>query len=244
VPSKAELVPLPDRGRRFTSTRRVRLGDATAKGRLRLDALVRYLQDVSSDDTDDAQLPDAGAWVVRKTVLRVERPAAYGEQLELTTFCSGTGSRWAERRTSITGDRGGHIEAASTWVFVDLETGRPRRLPDAFDDLYGEACGGRQVKARLVHPEPPADAVARSWPLRATDFDVLGHVNNAAYWEPVEDVVAGRGLFAGPVVAELEHRTAVEPGAAVEVVVEDGDPVRIWWRADGVVAASALVGQG
>ena len=237
-------MPLPAKGRRFSATRQVRLGDATANGRLRLDALVRYLQDVAADDSADSGLPDAGAWVVRKTVVRVERPAAYGERLELTTFCSGTGSRWAERRTSVTGDRGGRIEAASVWVYVDLATGRPRRLPAAFDGLYGEACGGRQVKARLVHPDPPADAERRPWPLRATDFDVLGHVNNAAYWEPVEDVVAGRGLFKGPVRAELEHRSAVEPAADVELAIVEENPLRIWWLADGAVSASALVEPG
>ena len=237
------MIPLPASGRRFTATRRVRLGDATPKGRLRLDAVVRYLQDVAADDSADSGLPDAGAWVVRKTTVEVHQPAAYQEQLELATFCSGTGSRWAERRTSISGDRGGRIEAASLWVYVDLATGRPRRLPDAFADLYGEACGGRQVKARLVHPDPPGDAARRPWPLRATDFDVLGHVNNAAYWEPVEDLVAGRGLFTGVVRAELEHRNAVEPDAAVELAVAE-DPLRIWWLADGSVAASALVEPG
>ena len=238
------LVPLPAKGRRFTTTRQVRLGDATLNGRLRLDAVVRYLQDVAADDSADSGLPDAGAWVVRKTTLEVATAPRYGERLELTTFCSGVGSRWAERRTSVTGDRGGAVEAASIWVYVDLATGRPRRLPEAFEDLYGEACGGRQVKARLVHGDPPAEGgSAHPWPLRASDFDVLGHVNNAAYWEPVEDLVAGRGLFRAPVRAELEHRLAVEPDASVAVVTEE-DPLRLWWVVGGAVAASALVGPG
>jgi len=239
----SELVPLPEKGRRFTATRQVRLGDATAKGRLRLDALVRYLQDVAADDSADSGLPDAGAWVVRKTVAEVVRPCRYQERLELTTFCSGTGSRWAERRTSVTGDRGGSVEAVSLWVYVDLTTGRPRRLPDGFEDLYGEACGGRQVKARLVHPDPGDAPPRRPWPLRATDFDVLGHVNNAAYWEPVEDGLAGRGLFKGPVRAEMEHRIAVEPHQSVELAISE-DPLRIWWLVEGSVAASALVSAG
>jgi acyl-ACP thioesterase len=240
---RPELVPLPEKGRRFTASRPVRLGDATPKGRLRLDALVRCLQDVAADDSDDSALPDAGAWVVRKTVMEIEQAPVYRERLALTTFCSGTGSRWAERRTSVTGDRGARVEAASVWVYVDLATGRPRRLPDAFDELYGEAYGGRQVKARLVHPDPPADAIRRPWPLRATDFDVLGHVNNAAYWEPVEEVIAGRGLFGGPVHAELEHRLAVERDHAVELAIAE-DPLRVWWLANGVTAASALVAPG
>ena len=241
-----DIVPVPTTGRRFTAVRRVRLGDADPSGRLRLDALARLLQDVGNDDTADAGADPGDPWVARRTVAVGGPWPRLGERLDFTTFCGGTGSRWAERRTSITGDRGGAVEAASIWVYVDLTTGRPRRLPDQFDDLYGEACAGRQVKARLVHGDPPADeggAAVRPWPLRATDFDVLGHVNNAAYWEPVEDLVAGRGLFKGPVRAELEHRLAVEPDASVVTVTAD-DPLRLWWVADGAVAASALVTPG
>src|SRR3546814_5593560 len=46
-----ELVPRPPRGRVFEGARRVRLGDVSPAGRLRLDAATRYLQDLSADDT-------------------------------------------------------------------------------------------------------------------------------------------------------------------------------------------------
>src|SRR5262249_23731094 len=41
------FVPLPSSGRVYIGQRRVRLGDATPGGRLRFDALVRYVQDVA-----------------------------------------------------------------------------------------------------------------------------------------------------------------------------------------------------
>ena len=78
-----------------------------------------------------------------------------GEQLVLRTFCSGTGGRWAERRVQVRGDQGGAVEAVSLWVHVDLATGRPTPLTPRFFDLYRDAAGGRTVRARLVHPEPP-----------------------------------------------------------------------------------------
>ncbi len=49
-----EFLAVPPQGRIFTAARSVRLGDVTPRGRLRLDATVRYLQDVSHDDTEDA----------------------------------------------------------------------------------------------------------------------------------------------------------------------------------------------
>src|SRR3954464_4753129 len=178
-------LPPPARGRVYRGGRRVRLGDASPGGRLRLDALARYLQDVSTDDTRDAALDDDG-WVVRRTALRIERIPVMGEELVLQTFCSGTGGRWAERRVRVRGDGGGAVEAVSLWVHVDLATGRPTPLTPRFFELYGEAAGGRTVRARLARPDPPAAAPGRPWPLRATDFDVISHMNNAVYWATVE----------------------------------------------------------
>lgn len=236
------LVPRPPAGRVFEEARRVRLGDVSPGGRLRLDSATRYLQDLSADDTADAALPDAESWVVRKTVIEVQAFPRYLEALELATWCSGTGSHWAERRISIVGERGGSVEAATTWVHVDQVTGRPKRVPESFEELYGEASGGRRVKARLEHPDPPADATTIPWALRFTDFDVLSHVNNAAYWEAVEEVLGDRRDLRAPLRAEVEHRTAVERGATVELVTAGTDgTLQVWVVADGEVAASGTI---
>lgn len=237
------LCSRPSAGRVFEGVRPVRLADVSPAGRLRLDAATRYLQDVSADDTADAALPDAEAWVVRKTVIDVLAFPRYLERLALATWCSGTGSHWAERRISIEGTRGGHLEAATTWVHFDRASGRPKRVPASFEGLYGEAAGGRRVKARLELPDPPTDASRRPWPLRFTDFDVLDHVNNAAYWEAVEEALSDRRDLRAPLRAELEHRAAVERGADVELVTADGPDgeLGVWVVADGVVAAAASV---
>lgn len=236
------LPPRPSVGRVFTGSRRVRLADVSPGGRLRLDAATRFLQDLSSDDTTDAALEEAEAWVVRKTVLEVHTFPRYLERLDLATWCSGTGSHLAERRISMAGDAGGRLETATTWVHVDLESGRPKRVPDGFHELYGATADGRRVKARLEHADPTPDATPIPWMLRFTDFDVLAHVNNAAYWEPVEEALAARPALRAPLRAEVEHRTAVERGAQVEVLLaDDGPALRVWVVADGTVAATAVV---
>ncbi|MFL6207171.1 MAG: acyl-[acyl-carrier-protein] thioesterase [Acidimicrobiales bacterium] len=238
-----DLVPRPASGRVFEGSRRVRLADVSPAGRLRLDATARFLQDLSADDTADAALPDAEAWVVRKTVIEVSAFPRYLEPLALATWCSGTGSHWAERRISIQGARGGAIEAATTWVHIDLDSGRPSRIPAGFDDLYGEAHGGRKVKARLDHPGPPAGELdGFAWPLRFTDFDVLGHVNNAACWQIVEQALSQRRELRAPLRAEVQHRTAIERDVDVRVTVTGDDGrLSVWAAADGAVAVTAVV---
>jgi len=180
-------VPTDRRGRRYDATRPVRLSDVTPKGRARLDAVARYLQDIGNDDAVDGIGEAASAWVVRRTTIAVERFPVFREVLTLSTWASGVGSRWAERSTSITGSEGAAIHTTALWVHVDLATGRPKRLPETFDAVYGEAAGGREVSARLGHDNPPEGAAAVPWPARFSDFDVLGHVNNAVYWAVVEE---------------------------------------------------------
>ena len=63
------MVPVPERGRRFTAERPVRWGDTDRHGRLRLDALARFLQDVANDDTRDAGFDPFAPWVVRRTTV-------------------------------------------------------------------------------------------------------------------------------------------------------------------------------
>ena len=232
-------LPLPVHGRVYSGRRRVRVGDASIGGRLRLDALACYLQDVSNDDTRSAGLGDDG-WVVRRTTVEIRQVPVIGEELELHTFCSGTGGRWAERRVRVDGDKGGVVEAVSLWVHVDLASGRPLALSERFFELYGEAAAGRVVRARLTHPDPPPGpspeaAAARRWPLRATDFDVMGHMNNAAYWAVVEEELMRRRDLRAPMGAELEFRAAIEPGDDVRLVALDGPrdgdgdgDLRIW----------------
>src|SRR5579862_3365906 len=138
------LVPRPAEGRTFEATRRARFGDLDGRGRLRFDALARFLQDVSSDDTSDAGLENDVAWVVRRTAIALLASPRFREVLTLTTFCSGTGGRWAERRVSVTGDRGAAIEAVSLWVHLDHRSGRPLPLPADFHAAYDDAAEGRQ----------------------------------------------------------------------------------------------------
>ncbi len=110
------MAAVPVVGRTYSAQRLVRLGDVDAGGRLRLDAVARYLQDIATDDAVDAGLRSAMSWVVRRTVIRVERTARFREPLTLTTFASGYGRSWAERRTAIRGEQGAGIEvAAGDW---------------------------------------------------------------------------------------------------------------------------------
>lgn len=232
------LLPQPEVGRAFSIERRVRLSDTTADGHLRLDALARYIQDVASDDARQTMTATYLAWVVRRTLIKVAAPAVSEELCQLTTWCSGFGGRWAERRTSLVGDRGARVDSAVLWVAINPETGAPARLPESFELAYGQASQGRKVTARLQHREPPDNAAQAPWRFRAADLDRLGHVNNAAYWTVVEELLVGWDRST-PLRTELEYRDAVEPGVELGII---GDADAGWLvDTDGGVKASFTV---
>ncbi len=234
------LLDRPASGRTFSTQRPARFGDLSPGGRLRLDAIARYVQDVASDDTSDAGLENDMAWVARRTAVELRTTPGFREPLTLTTFCSGYGSRWAERRVSIVGEWGASIETVSLWVHLDAESGRPVPLPADFHEIYGEAAGGRVVSARLQLPgEVPTEADRQPWALRFTDFDLLGHVNNAATWAMVEEALVSRRQLRPPFRAELEYRLPIERGDQVELAtLEPDDGTLALWMAEPESAAA------
>jgi acyl-ACP thioesterase len=237
-PPAAEFVDRPAVGRVVTRSRTVRLGDVDVRARLRLDATARYLQDIATDDATDARLGDAFGWVVRRTMIDVRRAAGLDERLELSTFCAGTGRSWAERRTSITGDRGASIEAVSLWIRVDPTSGRPTGLGDDFVSVYGEAANGRRVSSRLRLPAPPPDAAVHPWAIRRVDLDPLDHVNNAAQWAIVEETLPTDGSRRG--LAEVEHLAPVDADARLQLVTTSDDAGHSsWLTVDGAVLMAA-----
>ena len=211
------------------------IADAAAGGRCRLDAMARWLQDIAYADLIDAGFEGRGAWIVRRTRIRVDRFPRFGEQLTIRTFCSGIGRFSAERRTTISGE-GAAVETVSLWVCLDPERGRPMRFPPDFIAVYEESAGGRDANVRLRHPDPPADAERSAWRFRAAEVDPAEHINNSHYWTPLEEELAG-GPAPDSIDVEIEYRDPAMPGEAV--LLRSGCSI---WIADvqGALLASLL----
>ena len=238
------MIAVPDHGRVFSTQRRVRLGDITTTGRLRLDALARYLQDVSNDDTADSGLTDPWDWLVRRTEIVVEAWPRLDDLVTLTTFCGGLGPRWAERRVQVVSASGAVIDAATIWVSMDRDTGRPRPLSDSFHEIFAATARGRRVSARLDTPEIGDNHESLAWSVRASDLDVLGHVNNTNYWAGVEELLhLDHDLGTDPdlpLTARLGFITPIEADDRVEIV---HDGAQLWFRNldDATVHAAGVV---
>ena len=226
---------LPPSGRVHRGTAQVRLADARPGRRGRFDALARLLQDVAEDDAHDADLGDDIGWILRRTAMTVERFPVLGERLDLVTFCSGTGARWAERTTLLAGEEGARVATRAIWVALDRRSGMPARLDDRFRELYGPSAGDRRVHLRLTLPPPPNGSGAtavRPWPLRTADLDVWGHANNSIAWAAVEEALVDHPPT--PLAAVVEHpAAALVPDAEPLLVLDHDQRERHLWLVAG-----------
>jgi acyl-ACP thioesterase len=211
-----EMVGLPTAGRTFSGSHRVRLGDCSPGGRLRLDAAARYLQDLSDDDTRDAGLTQM-TWVVRRAVIDVLQFPTYLEPLDMVTWCSGLGSRWAERRVDLHSASGGSLSSATLWVHLHGETLRPIAPGADFREVFAPSTQGRTISSRLTVAGPPPGLDVVPWTARFADFDVMNHMNNAIAFVIVEEMLARRRDLRAPLRVEVEYRSSVDPDVVLRV---------------------------
>lgn len=215
-------IPLPVTGRTFSSVRRVRLSDMDSCGRVRLDALARFLQDVAIDDVQETGwgMPEH-LWFVRSMKVDVVTPLLHDREIELTTWCSGMAAIAAGRRWSVRGDAGGRVEVDSVWIHLGPDQ-RPARLEQF--GVYADATAGRRVSTKLELTDPPADASRAPFALRVSDVDLHGHVNNAVFWQAVEECLVRSELDPlHPLTAWLDYRHPLDLGDRVELTVSAAD---------------------
>ncbi|HEY1825146.1 MAG TPA: acyl-ACP thioesterase domain-containing protein [Acidimicrobiales bacterium] len=228
-----EFVALSQEGRRFSEEFAVRLGDVDESGTLRLDGAVRFLQDVASDDWTDTGIDAEETWVVRRTMLRLVAGATwprYLDRVRLTTWCGGVGAAWAERRTNIDVDGATVVEGVGLWVPLGA-SGSVVRVRDSFFSVYGESARARKVSGRVETPPVSERAQRQPWTLRRADIDILGHVNNAALWQAVSEVITTPVSF-----VSVTHHQPVEGGDEVTLAMVPG---ALWLLVGDVIKVSA-----
>jgi acyl-ACP thioesterase len=125
----------------------------------------------------------------------------------------------------------------SLWVHLDPLSGRPTPLRDDEVAMWGETARGRKVTARLHHPNPDAAQDASPWRFRESECDLAGHINNAAYFLPLEEELVQDG-DPSSLDVEIEYRSPAQPGD--KTVLRNG--ARRWIMSpDGETHASLIV---
>ncbi|WP_213573059.1 acyl-ACP thioesterase domain-containing protein [Rhodococcus sp. USK13] len=249
------LAVLPDRGRVFETSWPVRTGDIDAAKRLRLDGIARYLQDAGLDNLEAVDAAESHPlWIVRRTVIDIIRPAVWPERVHLRRWCSGLSTRWTNMRVQIEGEKGALIETEGFWIHISAETGMPTRIEDGFIDALGESANETRLKWKrwLVEDAPSTDEEGveeTPFGLRRTDIDPFDHVNNAVYWQAVEELLADHEHPGGGRLVDNPHRAVLEylsPIVSTDKIIlrsrRDDTSLTVWFLVDDTMRAVAKVG--
>jgi len=90
-------------------------------------------------------------WVVRSHTITYKRPAFLGETITACTWIAGFSPRMSPRKYLFwrAADKAVLAEAETMWVFVDLSTGRPTKVPDALRAAFEIVEDEGEVKRML-----------------------------------------------------------------------------------------------
>jgi acyl-CoA thioester hydrolase len=201
---------------------RVRHDELDAFGRAYPSVYLRHLAQVAIDASTDAGFDarwyaEAGArWLVRRTTFEAPRAWRVDEELQVRTWVEDFRRVRSRRRYEVLGPLGVALTAVTDWVFVDVATGRPRRVPDGMEARFGLPTASGGPRPPWHSPAPPPMPGRSHYRVRWAELDALGHMNNAAYLDLLVqgtlDVLDGLGW---PI-----ERLAVD-GAAPHVAAGD-----------------------
>ncbi len=217
--------------RRIEHGYRVRFDEANADGWLRPSGLLRYAQDMAWRHSTEAGFDRdwyerrGMNWLVRNVTVSLAEPITYGDTLAVGTEVIGWRHVWARRHTEVRRvgagggpDRGAVVASVDTdWVLLTLE-GTPARVPAEIIEYFSP---GQQFRRdRIVLPEPGGEVTTLATRVRPLDVDPLGHMNNAAYVDMVDDALSrlpAANRLERPDCYRIGYVMSALPGTPIEV---------------------------
>lgn len=91
-----------------------------------------------------------GGWVIRRSEITYHRPAAYGDEVDLTVQVELVKGVRGVRRTTITRAIDGRLlaEVLTEWVWVRLSDGRPTAVPQELVEIAAPATARTLARRR------------------------------------------------------------------------------------------------
>jgi len=165
---------------------------------LRLKPLLNYFQEVVGIHSDTRGcglkwLMDQGkAWVLHRIGIHIHRLPGFGDELKISTWYRGGNGFRAYRDFEILSKGEKIVSANSLWLFIDLNRKKILQVPEEADNWYTvEKDKALDLDIDTWRPnlnfEPET---VKTIGLRPSDYDPLGHVNNALYFDFLENLTS------------------------------------------------------
>jgi acyl-CoA thioester hydrolase len=176
---------------RYTSRFRVRHYELDFYDHLNHAVYVQYMQQAAVEASAAAGFGldwyrDRGtAWVIRHLAVRYDQSARYGDEVEVHTWVSAMMGVRCLREYDLrrAGDGGPLARARAEWVYIDLASRQPARLPDGVAVAFAPTGEQEDLGVRLRKARPTEDAYRYRGRRRVQfhELDSARHVNHAVY---------------------------------------------------------------
>lgn len=205
----------------FTRQFVIRNYECDAYGHLNNANYVRFMQEAALSAsanvgwTSERYLASGYFWLVRETHVEYLQSAQYGDTLSVKTWVDDfrrvRSRRMYEFRNSATDEL--IVRANTDWIYTDIKTGRPSKIPDEVIIAYSPEGKPEQGDSREAFPSAPPQAQETFHIIKRVewrDVDTMGHMNNATYFNYIDDCSTQVSAHFGWSMERIrEHKFAV-----------------------------------
>jgi acyl-CoA thioester hydrolase len=184
------LCPMPV----YRLQRRLSHADVDFLGELKVTALLGLLEQAAVEASTAAGFDAAwytGAqriWIIRRTDLRRAVPVGGTDLVEVETQVIDFRRVRSLRRYTVRRDALVVAEATTDWVYCDLTSGRPARIPEAMQQAFLDGTPSTVLPRAAPLPDGAAGAAVEfEVTVHPSHLDHVTHVNNAVYAAYLED---------------------------------------------------------
>ena len=134
-------------------------------------------------------------WLARSHDIEFIQPLIFGNVVTVKTWVADFKRVRSLRRYDLFAGKTIAARAATDWVFIDTESGRPAAIPAEYVDDYTQLNGNLDTTkdsgpSRTPFPKPPTlapEPFRYRFKVEWRDVDPQRHVNNAAYFSYLEN---------------------------------------------------------
>ncbi len=214
----------------YTFDSRIRYSEVDSEGKLTMAALINYLQDCSTFQSEDLGIgvnymkEICRGWVLCSWQIVVERYPALGERVVIGTQPYDLKGFMGFRNFAMLDEQGNYIARAnSIWSLLNTETGKPAAVPEIMIERYTRAPRLEMDYADRKIPVPEGGLAQEPITVKKHHLDTNHHVNNQQFLDmAMEFLPEGYGIR--QVRAEYKKQAFLHD-VLVPYVAEDGDRI-------------------
>lgn len=180
----------------FKKEYKINIFDVDSEHKCKFSSLVDFLWDVVISQSDYLGETKGGfvqnqcIWVLLKYDITIYEYPKFRDTITVDTKVLGSKKFYGYRQNTIRNSEGKVIgEAFSTAILIDFEKRRPMRISSTQSEIYGLNGELAEVPTLDDLPKIQKEDYKKDYPVRYSDIDSNGHVNNVKYMEMAVDTL-------------------------------------------------------